>query len=311
MKEEYFVAATAALETLIESFEKNVKVPSPDGEVVVRRSRGACATMAIVTPTYTHYCPNQACHAGLNNTSYDGFPIGQNTRVAVISTIQNHKHKRGNVSEFVDYLVNRSMYKDVFASKDVDFIIDKGFICETEVPANLLAGGLIASRRISEYDYVLTGWKYMRDAGVNEDVAFALAHTVSFSAKGVVKQTSSGHCSIDGSNLSLDTVRNMKNHDLKKPLGNYITRTNYSGVHSMFNEDNYRHNNDLHDLMNAVIDKAKVEKVVVKKEVDGVCNNPFKIEAPKRVERAPAVIVRRERFIEELLLALPKEFLND
>ncbi|MGL5324014.1 MAG: hypothetical protein ACRC91_04725 [Aeromonas sp.] len=310
MKQEHFELASASLDVLVKSFEEDVMVKCPvKTQVRVRRSRGSCATMAIVTPDYTHYCPNQACHAGLNNRGYDGFPGNGKDRVAVISTIQNHNMDDVSVNLFVDYLVNNSMYRDAFVSKDVEFIINKGFICRTDVPSNLLAGALIASRRISEYDFVLKGWRAMMEAGVNADAAFALAHVFKFLSGKVSVGRSSGHCSIDGYIMNFETMHNMMAHDMKNPNRNYNEDSSYGGVHNLFatrtNADDF--NNWIAKLMaEAKKVKREVKKAEVKRDIP---LNPFKL-APKARGDHNEATVTQERFLEELIDLLPKEFLN-
>lgn len=307
MEQKYFELASASLDVLLQSFEGNVMVKCPEkGMTEVRRSRNACATMAIVTPEYTHYCPNQACHAGLNNQVYHGFPLDGESRVAVISTIQNNSLSDEDIRLFVDYLVNRSMYKNAFAGKDVDFIVEKGFICNTNVPSNLLAGALIASRRISEYDFVLTGWKKMVEVGVNEDAAFALAHVFKFLGGSVSVYRSSGHCSIDGHAMNFGTMTNMMGHKMTNANRPYNVESEYRGVHCLFNSPEGKKGFErfVNDVM---VEAAKAKRVIKKDAIKrDIPLNPFKITG--RMDEP--VGVTQGRFLEELVNLIPKEFLN-
>lgn len=306
MKDEHYALALAALEQLNKSFEGPITVKElVEGRMLdinVHRTRNSCACMAIVTEDYTHFNPNQACHAGLDNRYYKGFPMKAGSRIAVVSSIQKLEVDENVARDFIDYLVNRSCYMDAFASKDVDFILANGFICNTDVPANLLAAGLIASRRMWEYAYVCRGWFSMKEAGVHEDVAFGLAHSLKFNNGEVSHYETSGHCSVNGGALNMATLKNMMERNIKRKRTNYIDDTEYIGVHDLYFEGGDSLSVDLKRLIVEASRVVKPAPVAVAKSL-----NPFAIPVRERVGDNNITKAKAPAFLESLMAYLPKE----
>lgn len=111
------------------------------------------------------YTRAQACHAGLEGEMNDWF---KGTKL--MST-----YLRGDLSgteSFFDYLVNRSPYADAFYVKDVEFILEnKMLIADCEAPANLITGGFLVSRLLTEHGGPFRTWKFLVSHGVCEGMA--------------------------------------------------------------------------------------------------------------------------------------------
>lgn len=80
------------------------------------------------------------------------------------------------LTNFLNYLVNRSGYRDVFIQKDINIIMrDSCLYAQTLVPGNLLAGAFICSRFGWEHSWVVYVFNKLIELGLNEHMAFLIA----------------------------------------------------------------------------------------------------------------------------------------
>lgn len=209
-----------------------------------RRNWKDCACIAIVFDKHHHISPNQACHAGLHN-KYDG--NHPNGALAVVSGLMKPSEREMLTEEeailFLDWLLNRSPYAETFITKSpYDALLTKTIVSSAHHPSNLMAAGLVASRRMWEYVYVARVFCDLVKAGVNEDLAFYLGHIFSgrFDREGNVNYSArtAGHCSMDPGIMGVAEVKNFLEHKpvrLNKP---YHDSWNYNGYDRMYGAGN-------------------------------------------------------------------------
>ncbi|MNQ03996.1 hypothetical protein D3C85_167020 [compost metagenome] len=199
------------------------------------------ACIAVVYKDDVHVSPNQACHAGLAN-SYEG--MRNSGAIAVVSALMK---PGGEVLEekealmFLDWLLNRSPYSSSFITKSPhEALYHKAIISDAFTPSNLMAAGLVSSRRLWEYPVVARVFCDLVKAGVLEDLAYWLAHiamassnrTGSFSWSG----GKSGHCSVDTYSTSKLSLKNFLEHKPTSLNKTYNQSKWYEGYHSMYSE---------------------------------------------------------------------------
>lgn len=188
----------------------------------------------------TFFSSNQACHAGLNLSGWgENGPGG----VAVASGLMQPKEKEtlweDEALKYLDWLLNRSPYACTFVSKSPQqALLDKFIISSGHHPSNLMAAGLVASRRLWEYHVIARVFCDLVDAGVKEDLSYYLAHIAlcNFSQKGIIRWdgTNRGHCSFDTERFDWCVLHNWLNHKPIKLNQNYLDNSNYLGYDAMF-----------------------------------------------------------------------------
>src|SRR5690606_23881297 len=90
------------------------------------------------------------------------------------------------------------------------------------------------------YPYILRVWVDLTKAGVNENLAYYLAHLASCKVEGTGRMSWNnpvyGHCSIDSHVWGVDSVKNFINNAPKKLNKLYIKDIKYSGYGRMFSD---------------------------------------------------------------------------
>ena len=205
-----------------------------DGERSWSMTAAVCAVYEGGKPVISS---NQACHYGMKD-----FKTGS---IAVVSGLMKPALNILDEDEaliFLDYLLNRSPYSEVFITKSAhEALLHKMIVGKSSSPSNLLAAGLVASRRLWEYVEVARVFVDLSKAGVNEDLAFYLAHIarVSFDRSGNCDWSGmkNGHCSMDTGAFGKGSMINWLSHKpvrLNKP---YSKDVNYDGYARMYGPD--------------------------------------------------------------------------
>lgn len=119
--------------------------------------------------------------------------------------------------EYYDWLLNRSAYSSNFITKDAEYAASKGVVCSTDIPSNLLVGGLIAHRYPWEHPGLTRQWKKFVDTGLSGDMAFLLCHQFREAPGGVISSGSySVHGALEAVDITLNLARNFINHTPNK-----------------------------------------------------------------------------------------------
>lgn len=188
-----------------------------------------------------YFSGNQACHAGMSQL--------QGCKVVVNALMSGEGYATGRVLPretelwFVDYILNRSPYAETFISKDAEMALERKFtVSSGDYPANQVAAGLVALRRLWEYTCVAAAAYSLAQAGVNEDLAFLLGHLVNTSNSPKGNEDTSwsgchnGHCSINPAAMGWFEVKNFLDHKVIKPTGKLSAGANYYGYDAMFGQ---------------------------------------------------------------------------
>lgn len=200
----------------------------------------SCAAINIIFPDSTHVSPNQACHAGLSN-DYEGNK--SKGSIAVVSALMKPKDTEHLEEEdaylFLDWLLNRSPYSETFITKSADeALYYKTIISSSDHPSNLMAAGLVASRRLWEYASVARVMVDLSKAGVNEDLAFYLGHIFrgKFNRGGDCDWggCTAGHTSLNPGVMGHEEVRRFLCHEPVNLNKKYSENYRYGGYDGMY-----------------------------------------------------------------------------
>ena len=225
---------------------------------------------------------NIYCHAGLHDPRHqytkDAIP-NKAVPIAVFNSICRIGVDEKIALRYLEWLQNFSPWAEVWHTKSARVTLKQGImVANTDVPANLLAGAMFASRSMWEYSKIAQTWDAFVTKGLHPDLAYYLSHIMRISGQNMVIARESGHVALDGINCLPEHIvnfitRNRNDTDSYRKLGTYSSvhatwKNNRKDVTIQFNPDN---------LLQEVGRK------------DGVKVNPFKIEAAKRVSVGEAV----------------------
>lgn len=213
---------------------------------LIKREKGSyqrVASIAIVKEKGVEYSTNHACHAGL---MFNGWGESGKGGQAVASLLMKPRIAGEMLYEdeallFLDWLLNRSPYAPTFITKSPhEAIHHKAIISTGYSPSNLMGAGLVASRRLWEYPVIARVFCDLAKAGVNEGLAYYLAHiaSTSFKCDGNIDWSNGnrGHCSISTYAMGRKEVKNFIEHKPTSLKKNYVEDCNYQGYDGMFGD---------------------------------------------------------------------------
>lgn len=264
----------------------------------VKRTKGVVTYWAGITVDgHITHNSNQACHAsldgGFHELWYDRFkraynnpfPEGaNNTPKFVITRImwENNTYRslpNDCVDAFLKWLTKVGPYATVFVQKGGKVVRERGYlVARCNVPSNLLAGALFASRAITEhFGSIAWVWWKLVQRGVHPSLAFYHAHQISAKDHdNVYIQNWDWHVSLNGNKATKGVVLNFKNKIMPYANENYDVSTSYYPVHDLWG-DGYGTvlADELHDYKNTVMigkDVLTVANPFLKVRVKEECN---------------------------------------
>jgi len=116
------------------------------------------------------------CHASLKRFASEGAREG----LVDLQYVLDSYHKAGsgcftNEQEevaYIDYLANRSPWREAFLTKNANTIHKEGAVLSAEVPANVVGAACIAGRQLWEYSYSIKAFNDLVEKDMKESVAF-------------------------------------------------------------------------------------------------------------------------------------------
>lgn len=238
------------------------------------------------------------CHAQLSRS-------GKQPAQFVLSSARKAKYSNQNGKNFVksgedvtwiDYLVNRSPYADVFVDKDVNAIIERGHVVTAHAPSNAVCAALTATRQAWEYAQRPAAFNLLR-----EHLPENLAYFVCMAASGNIgtdgkldsltfNNENTGHTPLDHVCMSDEMVINLVYNNITLPNKDLTHGGSYyspNRVHSLFGNSQQVD----YDERNTLIKALRTMRLPAKKASD----NPFDIpksDVDRTIEQA--VVVTKE-----------------
>ena len=219
---------------------------------------------------------NVYCHAGLNNPGggkygYEGgeykYVGGQKgVPVAVFNSICNIVVDDKIALRYLEWLQNFSPWAEIWMTKSARVTLKQGvMVANTDVPSNLLAGGMFASRSIWEYPNIALVWNAFVERGLHPQIAYYLAHIFDTSWGNISWHPKSGHVALDGNNcIPTHIVNFLTNNRDDQP--SYRETKNYTNVHATWKKPN--------EDVKIVVDHSKLLTEVRNEDGKGKVN-PF------------------------------------
>ena len=133
------------------------------------------------------------------------------------------------------YLANLSPLKDCFLLKDIDAIVDGGYVLDVSQPANAIGMACIATRQAWEYEDRVNAFYALCKRGVPVDLAFLAAQKAVYS-KDTLKWTRdhSGHGVIPVGTIGDKGCISFINHKMTEPKKPFVENNDYDGTDNLF-----------------------------------------------------------------------------
>ena len=133
------------------------------------------------------------------------------------------------------YLANLSPLKDCFLLKDIDAIVDGGYVLDVNQPANAIGMACIATRQAWEYGDRVEAFYALCKRGVPVDLAFLAAQKAVY-IKDTLKWTRdhSGHGVIPVGTIGGEGCVSFINHKTTQPKKPFVEDNDYSGTDNLF-----------------------------------------------------------------------------
>lgn len=228
---------------------------SPTHGKITRDKGGVTYWAGIRTDGSIFHNHNQACHYDLHGgfkakgyyvedeggdeTWVDSSEVSDAPPLFIVSRImwENNQYRQFApevVDAFLRWLTIKGPYARVFAKKGGKTVRETGYlVARCDVPANLLAGALFASRALTEhYGYLVWVWWLLVQRGVHPSIAFYHAHNISAKDHdNVYIQHVDWHVALSGKYTNKETVLPFKNKKLVEVEGLYSTTCDFVSVH--------------------------------------------------------------------------------
>jgi len=146
----------------------------------------------------THeFSGSTACHASFNYQNWlKGLSGKYGDLVATISLVPRLGCSMGVANTYYSWLFNKSPWRSVFMNTSAKSAYDYGIVTRTNVPGNLLLGGLIASRLPTEHGTRAELWGLLSKAGCNKNFAVLLSYMYCLGDEDVYRELQLGHCPV-------------------------------------------------------------------------------------------------------------------
>lgn len=133
------------------------------------------------------------------------------------------------------YLANLSPLKDCFLLKDIDAIVDGGYVLDVNQPANAIGMACIATRQAWEYEDRVEAFYALCKRGVPVDLAFLAAQKAVY-GEDTLKWTRghSGHGVIPVGTIGDKGCVLFINHKMAQPKNPFVVDNNYDGTDNLF-----------------------------------------------------------------------------
>ena len=165
---------------------------------------------------YNYY--NAPCHASICETRDVDIKVRHKRLYILSSVIKDYcsgksiKHNTEAIRAWVSFMVNDSVYADLFVDKDVNAILKYGYVVNCDAPSNAVASALMATRSIYEY-----GQRGLAFHKLSQHLPPNLAYFVAQHATGVVDNkgeltsltftnSTSGHSPLNHVSMSVECI---------------------------------------------------------------------------------------------------------
>jgi len=185
------------------------------------------------------YNVNAACHAALTRMTIHG----EYTYMVDAIYPRGGKYNPIKITPevakmFTTYVLKQSPYAKMFAEKNIHKGFARGYyLYHTNIDANVLTGGAVLLRMLSEVPKIPLAWYHMVKAGADPDMAVLLAHMTTLEGNkfGINNYSDSGHRALAPTWFNQQNVEDflVGKH---KVYGLYSVKQQYHGFNGMWGE---------------------------------------------------------------------------
>lgn len=225
------------------------------------KNRSFTAKVAFVYEDKTYYISDvTACHSNLLD-----YPRKSAKLLYVLSfmatphfSVSEKVHK-----EFIHWLTNESPYAEAFVIKDPDILYKKYWVLNPFVPSNVMAGGAICTRFLTEThnEGGFRVWEELLNLKVNLNYAFAFSHmfnpqNITGSAYPLCCSSKCHHNIIEFSSKNKKLINNFCENKKININKSYISEGRYNRIEALWGKTDYHNfNNDCLNLKPKIIFK--------------------------------------------------------
>ena len=159
------------------------------------------------------YFMSRACYAALMSLDYHrhhGHPA------ILISTIKESfqgypRESKKLAIRYLNWLINYSPYRFVFHTKSGKEAFELGVVCKTKIPSNLIVGGLIAVREVTDIPSKIATWYKLIKLGVPSSFAYYMSYLLYYRSEEntfELTNVSEWHRSLDVNSISKKSIKN-------------------------------------------------------------------------------------------------------
>jgi len=135
---------------------------------------------------------------------------------------------------FISWLIHRSPWSKAIVSKSVRSVFRNGIIMRTDVPSNFMAQALIITRQLWEYPEIVNKWRDLVKGGVDETLAFVLAHYGTYGKQVSWAENGGLHNAIAIYEFSKESTKNLMLGIMPNANRNYYDYTEYRGIFGLW-----------------------------------------------------------------------------
>lgn len=158
---------------------------------------------------------NDMCFARAVYSGYtDGADEKGDIKELALSLIHAKKYARDKnaIRKWVSFILNRSVYKDVFLTKNVQAAWRYGVQVDVNKPTSQCITGMIGLREGWEFPEILKTFTFLTKNGIDENVSFILSRMVIFEKNKWFRGNWGGHQTI--CSMNIDNMRALLKHGM-------------------------------------------------------------------------------------------------
>jgi len=212
------------------------------------------ASIAFVIPDdKLVFSQNHACHAGLNCSR----SVLTKDMKMVISGFQKCAATEKEKRIFIDYMLNKSPWKEVFLNPDVDHVLTNHWWADANAPSNFLANALVATRLPTEFPSCFKVFLSLLKEGLSGDEAYLMSLLLSESGDTFSWSPKSGHICFNFRGFN-SVYKRFIDHNPKDVGPPFKEKRGYTSNNGVWSLDDYGYGSAQQDNLFRIVPASKM-----------------------------------------------------
>ena len=126
---------------------------------------------------------------------------------------------------YLNWLINYSPYRFIFHTKSGKEAFELGLVCKTKISSNLIVGGLIAVREVTDIPSKIATWYKLTELGVPASFAYYMSYLLYYRLKENTFELTNipeWHRSLDVNSISKKAIKNFLLGNIKINNKNFL-----------------------------------------------------------------------------------------